>query len=183
MRAADVSVPRREALVGSLLSVTAQGSLAHSSSTASRPAPRRVLDLGCGPTPFWIMAQAAEPGWEKTQFVGASPLPSSGRPARHSDHLSLTRVSHAGLDVAPSSCTIPLPASCDERVSFIQHALPERLPFQDASFDYVRLSFVNLALREQDWQTVCEEALRVLMPGSTCFPSPSSTSSLTSTST
>ncbi|KPV76225.1 uncharacterized protein RHOBADRAFT_42553 [Rhodotorula graminis WP1] len=130
-----------EALVGSLLSATAQGSLAHASSSSSDKAPRHVLDLGCGPTPFWIMAQAIEPGWEKTQFVG--------------------------LDVAPTSATIPLPASYDERVSFIQHALPERLPFQDDSFDHVRLSFVNLALREQDWQVVCEEALRVLVPGST----------------
>ncbi|GAA5840939.1 hypothetical protein JCM9279_001266 [Rhodotorula babjevae] len=128
-----------EALTGSLLSVTAQGSLAHSTTSSSRKVPQRVLDLGCGPTPFWIMAQAAEPGWEKTQFVG--------------------------LDVAPTSATIPLPASYDERVSFMQHALPERLPFQDASFDYVRLSFLNLALREQDWQAVLEEALRVLMPG------------------
>ncbi|GAA5910328.1 hypothetical protein JCM8208_006010 [Rhodotorula glutinis] len=130
-----------EALAASLLSSTAHGSFVSASSNSSGKIPRHVLDLGCGPTPFWIMAQAVEPGWEKTQFVG--------------------------LDVAPTSATIPLSDSYDERVSFIQHALPERLPFQDASFDHVRLSFVNLALREQDWQTVCEEALRVLAPGKT----------------
>lgn len=85
----------------------------------------------------------------------------SGGITAHAPHPART-----GLDSAPSSASIPLPPSCEDRVSFIQHDLKERLPFADASFDFVRMSFVNLALREQDWQDVCEEALRVLKPGS-----------------
>ncbi|BGP38776.1 hypothetical protein JCM10450v2_002730 [Rhodotorula kratochvilovae] len=126
-----------ESLATSLLFANSlKGSPAH---YAAGKAPWRVLDIGCGPTPFWILEMAAQEGWEKTRFVG--------------------------LDAAPSSVTINLPASVEDRVSFIQHDLRERLPFQDASFDFIRFSCINFALREQDWQELCEEAIRVLKSG------------------
>ncbi|BGP30879.1 hypothetical protein JCM10296v2_002638 [Rhodotorula toruloides] len=116
-----------------------EGSPAFASASSNpHPAPKRVLDIGCGITPFWILEMANKGGWEETEFVG--------------------------LDAAPSSVTIDLPPNIDWRISFIQTSFSTPLPFR-AEFDYVRVAHVNLALQEQDWTTLLDEALRVLKPG------------------
>ncbi|GAA6000118.1 class I SAM-dependent methyltransferase [Rhodotorula paludigena] len=127
-----------------LFSNSLQGSVALSTckslTEGDKPvAPRRVLDIGCGATPFWILEMAGQDAWEKTRFVG--------------------------LDIAPSAVSTVLPTELESRLTFIQHDCRDALPFQPAEFDFVRTGFLNLSLREQDWAALCEEAIRVLTPG------------------
>lgn len=58
-----------------------------------------------------------------------------------------------------------LPSSFTDRFHPIQHDFKETLPFNDDEFDYVRLSFLNLALAEEEWERVIEEGMRVLKKG------------------
>ncbi|BGO90402.1 hypothetical protein NBRC10512_004113 [Rhodotorula toruloides] len=126
-------------ITSALIHSPLEGSPAFASASPDpRPVPKRVLDIGCGITPFWILEMANKEAWEETEFVG--------------------------LDVAPSSVTIDLPASMDSRISFIQTSFLLPLPFR-AEFDYVRVAHVNLALQEQDWTSLLDEALRVLKAG------------------
>ncbi|GAA5918990.1 hypothetical protein JCM1841_002676 [Sporobolomyces salmonicolor] len=104
--------------------------------------PRRVLDIGCGPTPFWILAMATQPGWEKTEFVGLD-----AAPTRLADNM--------------------LSSSIVGRLSYVQRDFFGGLPFDDNAFDYVHIQYLNLGLPEPEWATLLEEAVRVLAPG--CF--------------
>ncbi|BGP23566.1 cell wall surface anchor family protein [Rhodotorula toruloides] len=128
-----------------------EGSPAFASiSSTPHPVPKRVLDIGCGTTPFWILEMASKEGWEKTEFVG--------------------------LDIAPSSVTIDLPADVASRISFIQTSFSNSLPFR-AEFDYVRVTHVGLALQgllevvEQDHSTWLPQP----NPSTPSFSRPSST--------
>ncbi|GAA6027912.1 hypothetical protein JCM8097_001778 [Rhodosporidiobolus ruineniae] len=102
------------------------------------PPPKRVLDIGCGTTPFWVLKMARS--WQETEFVA--------------------------LDAAPSSVS-PNVISPDiaSRVFTVQHDFRQPLPFADGEFDYVRVGFVNLAVGEQYWAPLIEEAMRVLKSG------------------
>ncbi|ORY88741.1 hypothetical protein BCR35DRAFT_204518 [Leucosporidium creatinivorum] len=107
---------------------------------AQAPPPKRVLDIGSGPTSLWSIMQASQPGWETTQFVG--------------------------LDIAPSE--IPhdyLAYDISNRLSYVQHNFLEPLPFDDDRFDFVRIANVGLGVPEHMWAQLIEEATRVLSPG------------------
>jgi hypothetical protein len=133
---------RRDALVTSaVFHSPLKGSPAFASECSNQnQIPERVLDIGCGITPFWILEMASREGWEKTEFVGA-PSTRNASPL-----ISSLTIFHAGLDIAPSSVTIDLPADIDSRVSFIQTSFALPLPFR-AEFGYVRIAHVNLALQ------------------------------------
>lgn len=97
--------------------------------------PRRVLDLGCGITAGWCLSMLREKGWEGTQFVGEFCSSSRRR--------ELTR--RAGLDVAPVLVPMSmLPYDQSSRLSFVQHNILQRLPFEDAKFDYVRVGNIGM---------------------------------------
>ncbi|GAA5969762.1 hypothetical protein JCM11641_008034 [Rhodosporidiobolus odoratus] len=100
--------------------------------------PQRVLDIGCGPCPHWILKMGN--AWKNTAFVG--------------------------LDAAPTAVTTGiLPPDLESRLSLVQHDFRQSLPFVDGEFDFVRIGFVNLAFGEPDWATLIEEAMRVLKAG------------------
>lgn len=65
---------------------------------------------------------------------------------RSSPHRMVLISRFTGLDIAPSSVAIDLPADIDSRISFIQTSFALALPFR-AEFDYVRIAHVNLALQ------------------------------------
>ncbi|GAA5869550.1 hypothetical protein JCM16303_000507 [Sporobolomyces ruberrimus] len=103
--------------------------------------PRKVLDVGCG-AGHWILSQAVAKGWEETHFVG--------------------------LDAEPSRfCDDILPDPIRGRISHVQHDfLLDRLPFDDNSFDFVRIARLNFAVPETKWSELLDECIRVLVPGS-----------------
>ncbi|KAI5481872.1 methyltransferase type 11 [Pseudohyphozyma bogoriensis] len=94
--------------------------------------PRRVLDIGCGPVPSWILQAAQSKGWENTTFVG--------------------------LDVAP----VVLPHGfttydVESRTSYVQENFLEGLSFDDNRFDFVRLSALALGIPEHKWNDLIDE--------------------------
>ncbi|BGP14753.1 hypothetical protein JCM10213_004308 [Rhodosporidiobolus nylandii] len=114
------------------------GCAAYPLSEPTSAPPKRVLDIGGGVTPHWILAMAER--WQETSFVA--------------------------LDIAPSSVAPELlPSGLERRVDTVQHDLRQPLPFEDGAFDFVRVGFVNLALGEQHWASLIEEAMRVLQAG------------------
>lgn len=67
------------------------------------------------------------------------------------------------MDIAP--VLIPLsrsPSTSASRVSFIQANFLETWPFEDDSFDFVRIAFIGSATPEHLWQHIFDEATRVL---------------------
>lgn len=111
---------------------------------------------------------ASQGGWEKTRFVGSS----DHAPRAVGPNVEADVTSDPGLDIAPSAVSTVLPTELESRLTFIQHDCRDALPFQPAEpaeFDFVRIGFLNLSLREQDWAALCEEAIRVLTPGGALF--------------
>ncbi|KAM0752685.1 hypothetical protein T439DRAFT_378485 [Meredithblackwellia eburnea MCA 4105] len=106
-----------------------------------QPAPRRVLDIGSGPSALWCLHMLREPGWEQTQFVA--------------------------LDVAPAVLSASmLSLEHSSRISFIEsNYLKTGLPFDDGRFNYVRLGGLALGMPEHTWNGLLEEVSRVLVPG------------------
>lgn len=51
------------------------------------------------------------------------------------------------------------------RIEFYKSNFLQTLPFEDSSFDFIRLGFVEMAIPEAKWTFVLREALRVLRPG------------------
>ncbi|GAA5828329.1 hypothetical protein JCM11251_006200 [Rhodosporidiobolus azoricus] len=113
---------------------------ANGSTTPTMPPPHKVLDIGAGTTPFWVLEMAST--WTETEFTA--------------------------LDVAPTALAPGLlPPDLAPRISTVQANFKDPLPFEDGAFDFVRVAFLNNAMSEQHWATVIEEGMRVLKPG--CF--------------
>lgn len=108
---------------------------------------------------------AGQDGWEKTRFVGTS----DHAPRAVGPDVKADVTSDPGLDIAPSAVSTVLPTELESRLTFIQHDCRDALPFQTAEFNFVRIGFLNLSLREQDWAALCEEAIRVLTRGGASF--------------
>ncbi|KAG8910994.1 hypothetical protein FRC01_005993, partial [Tulasnella sp. 417] len=101
-------------------------------------APSMVLDLGCG-VGRWVIEAASE--WTKTRFVG----------------LDL-------MDLQPDLSEKQYEEIRD-RVQWVHsNFLQFRLPFADAQFDFIRMSFVALAVPESKWRFLVKEIRRILKP-------------------
>lgn len=82
--------------------------------------PKRVLNLGSG-FPFWELEMVKMTGWEEVEFFC--------------------------LDLAPYSipeATLPLEMS--SRITFIQHDFLDGLPFENDSFDFVRIAYCGIGI-------------------------------------
>ncbi|GAA6005295.1 hypothetical protein JCM11491_002649 [Sporobolomyces phaffii] len=134
----------------SFLTSALQGAVAHSKANVRidvngnhtlTSIPRKVLDVGCGSS-HWILNQALQPGWEETLFTGLD-----AEPTRIDDNI--------------------LPPSLSGRIAQVQHDFLDRpLPFDDNSFDFVRIARLNFAVPESQWIELLEDCIRVLVPGS-----------------
>ncbi|KAG8896757.1 hypothetical protein FRC00_005316 [Tulasnella sp. 408] len=101
-------------------------------------APSMVLDLGCG-VGRWVIEAAAE--WTKTRFVG----------------LDL-------MDLQPDLSEKQY-EDIRDRVQWVHNNFVHfKLPFPDAHFDFIRMSFVALAVPESKWRFLVKEIRRVLKP-------------------
>lgn len=101
-------------------------------------APSMVLDLGCG-VGRWVIEAAAE--WTKTRFVGLDVM-----------------------DLQPDLSEKQYEEIRD-RVQWVHNNfLQFKLPFPDAHFDFIRMSFVALAVPESKWRFLVKEIRRVLKP-------------------
>ncbi|KAG9049724.1 hypothetical protein FS837_009369 [Tulasnella sp. UAMH 9824] len=101
-------------------------------------APSMVLDLGCG-VGRWVIEAAAE--WTKTRFIG----------------LDL-------MDLQPDLSEKQYEEIRD-RVQWVHNNFVQfKLPFPDAHFDFIRMSFVALAVPESKWRFLVKEIRRVLKP-------------------
>ncbi|GAA5875958.1 hypothetical protein JCM1840_006230 [Sporobolomyces johnsonii] len=134
---------KTSSLFGSFRGTLAFPTLTNAGGEPVAPAPpRRVLDIGCGPTPFWLLSLATQPGWDQTEFVG--------------------------LDVAPTRLADNMLSSdIAGRLTYVQRDFLGGLPFDDNAFDFVHIQYLNLGLPEPEWANLLEEAIRVLAPG--CF--------------
>lgn len=69
------------------------------------------------------------------------------------------------MDVAP--VLVPkhrLPPDLASRLTFVQANFLEAWPFEDESFDFVRIGFAGVAVPEHMWGHIFEEAARVCKP-------------------
>lgn len=67
------------------------------------------------------------------------------------------------MDIAP--VLVPpsrFSSSIASRINFIQANFLESWPFEDETFDFVRIAFVGAAVPEHLWQHIFDEATRVL---------------------
>ncbi|KAI0031418.1 hypothetical protein K488DRAFT_52142 [Vararia minispora EC-137] len=103
-----------------------------------QPPPERALDLGCG-TGAWII-NTARKYWKETEFVGFD--------------LVNIQIPTAYLESQLAS-----------RISW-QHGnfLSQRLPFDDNSFDFVRIMSIARGVPENKWISLFQEVNRVLAP-------------------
>ncbi|KAK9897159.1 hypothetical protein P389DRAFT_54021 [Cystobasidium minutum MCA 4210] len=99
--------------------------------------PERVLDVGCEISATWILE--ASQVWTETHFVGT--------------------------DVAPVLLPLKrLPTDLASRLEFVQANFLDRWPFEDNSFDFVRIGYASPGVPEHLWAHVFEEAARVVKP-------------------
>lgn len=101
--------------------------------------PRSILDVGCG-TGRWAMEMAAE--FPQASVVGIDLV----RPE------SATSLGH-GLEQQPHN------------VTFIEGDILEGLPFAPASFDFVYMRFLFMAIPAKRWAAVLDDLIRVTRPG------------------
>ncbi|KAI0322754.1 hypothetical protein OF83DRAFT_1167247 [Amylostereum chailletii] len=101
--------------------------------------PPTVLTIGCG-LGLWTVNAAHK--WPHARFYGHDPFGASANIAR----------------------VLPL-IGLSDRVFFDSWSLTDRLPFPDAFFDMVRVSYVSMGLSERQWPPLLEEILRVMKPG------------------
>ncbi|KAJ3292474.1 hypothetical protein HK104_005282 [Borealophlyctis nickersoniae] len=66
-----------------------------------------------------------------------------------------------GVDIAPIQASTIKPANLD----FITHNILRPFPFADASYDYVHMRSLFLAIPDRQWPSVVAEIVRVLKPG------------------
>lgn len=70
-----------------------------------------------------------------------------------------------GLDIAPVLLPpMRLANNISQRMRTVQANFLDRWPFEDNSFDFVRLAFLGMGVPEQAWGQLFEEATRVLKP-------------------
>lgn len=103
--------------------------------------PREILDVGCG-TGRWVLEMSRD--FPQANVFGIDISPVMPQPIPLSDQ------------------SIGIPVNC----SFLQgNILSEQLPFADASFDFVHMRLLFLAIPSPDWPKVIRELLRVTRPG------------------
>ncbi|KAH8547850.1 S-adenosyl-L-methionine-dependent methyltransferase [Umbelopsis sp. PMI_123] len=66
-----------------------------------------------------------------------------------------------GIDMTSMYPSEIKPANCQ----FIRANIVQPLPFDDASFDYIFMRFVNMGIEAEQWDTVIAELVRVAKPG------------------
>ncbi|KAI9061307.1 hypothetical protein FKP32DRAFT_1576259 [Trametes sanguinea] len=104
--------------------------------------PDTVLDLGCG-TGLWAIEVAKF--WPHCRVVGFDKRP-----------------------IQPDLTQIKLGIDCrelSERVTWVHGDFLDPLPFEENTFDYVRICCVGLAVPEIFWQDLLLECSRILKPG------------------
>ncbi|KAI8808773.1 S-adenosyl-L-methionine-dependent methyltransferase [Cladochytrium replicatum] len=70
-----------------------------------------------------------------------------------------------GVDLNTSEFAKAFQNIADQKITFVQGNVLERLPFEDNTFDYVHQQRLVLAIPERLWRPVLEELSRVLKPG------------------
>lgn len=133
------------------------------------PPPKHVLDLGCGTYASWIVEMSQLAGWEQTRFVGLDIAPvllPIRKPLRRnlSFHNSFPFFGGLAFRVDFIS-TDHLPSQQAQRMSFVQANFLNTLPFEDGTFDYVRIADIALGVPEDQWAQVIDEARRVAGQG------------------
>lgn len=103
--------------------------------------PHDILDVGCG-TGRWAMEIAHD--FPQANVIGTDIVEPQAESAASLGH---------GLDQRP------------ENYLFMQGNILEHLPFPDASFDYVHMRFLFLAIPVQQWPAVVQELARVTRHG------------------
>lgn len=99
--------------------------------------PKRSLDLGCGHA-TWILETAKV--WKTTHFVG--------------------------FDLVKNQPDLSLHPEIADRVEWVHgNFLTQPLPFPTGSFDHVYCRALEMAVREDQWDFVISEIVRVLKPG------------------
>jgi ubiquinone/menaquinone biosynthesis C-methylase UbiE len=99
-------------------------------------APQHILDVGSG-TGRWAVEMAR-------QFPGATVV---------------------GVDIVPPVQPYDDKRTLPSNYTFVQGDVLQRLPFPDASFEYVHMRFLNLGIPRQRWQGVINELARLTAPG------------------
>jgi ubiquinone/menaquinone biosynthesis C-methylase UbiE len=122
-----------------LLRATFQGNYA-----APLDRPSSILDVGCG-TGLWAREMAQR--FPQAQVVGLDVT------APRVDELASTQTQQVGLDLRPAN------------YQFVAGNVLEGLPFPDASFDFVHMRLLVLALPHDRWPFVISELARVTRPG------------------
>lgn len=106
------------------------------SAAQKTPAPRSVLDLGCG-NGVWIMDCAKV--WPDAHFVG--------------------------LDLVPLQPNLSVvDPKLANRIEWVTANFLQRLPFPDSHFDYVHIRRIARGVPEDKWPDLLEEVSRVLEP-------------------
>ncbi|KAI0342774.1 S-adenosyl-L-methionine-dependent methyltransferase [Trametopsis cervina] len=105
--------------------------------------PANILDLGCG-SGLWVIEAAK--AWPYSQFTGYDCL-------QIQPDLKVMSSSQPGL------------GDLTNRIKWIHGNFLDPLPFEDSSFDFVRICGVGLGVPEDEWQSVLQEVSRVLKPG------------------
>ncbi|KAG8954678.1 hypothetical protein FRC04_011111 [Tulasnella sp. 424] len=99
--------------------------------------PKRSLDLGCGHA-TWILQTAKV--WKTTHFVG--------------------------FDLVKDQPDLSLYPDIADRVEWVHgNFLTQPLPFPTGSFDHVYCRTIEMAVREDQWDFVISEIVRILKPG------------------
>ncbi|CAB4394906.1 unnamed protein product [Rhizophagus irregularis] len=72
------------------------------------------------------------------------------------------RPSYFGIDILPIYPKSTFP----NNITFQQHDILKRLPFEDNSFDFIHIQFLNFDITELQWETIVfQELARILKPG------------------
>lgn len=100
------------------------------------PIPHSLLDVGCG-TGRWAVEMAR-------RFPDATVV---------------------GVDIVPPAQPFRDDFAPPANYTFVQGDVLQRLPFPDASFEFVHMRFLNLGIPRQRWQSVINELARLTAPG------------------
>lgn len=120
------------------------------------PIPKHVLDIGCDIMASFIVEMLQFPGWENTHFTGLDLAPVLF-PQGKVFPLTFSMKKHRLTSSSPDR----LPAEMKQRVRFVQADIFKRWPFEDATFDFVRMANLEHVVPEDVWQHALEEARRV----------------------
>ncbi|CAG8451729.1 445_t:CDS:2 [Paraglomus occultum] len=68
-----------------------------------------------------------------------------------------------GIDINP---LFPSPSDISQHnIKFVQADVLDKLPFEDDSFDYIRMALFSNTFTHDEWQPALQELIRVLKPG------------------